>query len=357
MPDSLHRLTAWLRRLVSSVGAWFVGDEPAQPAQKSTAVPSVRAPGAVDVASQPWQASAQANGFTTPPPDRQSPIAPARQLTGGAFTGAPDITPQLTTCNPQAATPFTPRSLAAHISRPLSSRVDSQFDSQFDSRPEARSGFPAGFTPPNAPLTGQGNLGAPSAPPYQTSGPNDDTLPPRASGLAGIPNPPEMTDGSALPSLSDLDAPTLPSLNLPARSGSAETTPGAQSAQPTQSGQVSPDGNDLVLSHPPFTQAAHDDAATHADDEAEDGGDDAAPDDPLAADDALARALAGRAEPLSDFDAPDGSPVTRRRMIFLRYLVRRRVYNEGFAPGEAPPQYHHSLGLDDDGSDDTLPDV
>ena len=345
MPDSLHRLTAWFRRLFSSVGAWLRGDEPAHLAQQPTAAPSAPARDTQDAASQPWQASAQANGFTTPPPDRQSPIAPARQLTGGAFTDAPDIAPQLTTFNPQAATPFTPRSLAAHISRPLASHGDPQFDS----RPEGRPSYPAGFTPPNQPLIGQGNLGISPTPPYQASGPNDDTLPPRAPGLPGIPTLPGTTDGPDLPSLSDLDAPTLPSLNLPARSGAAEA-PGAPPAQGTP---PAADGSDLALSHTPTSQAAHADA----DDEADDGGDDAAPDDPLAAEDALARALAGRADALSAFDSSDGSPVTRRRMVFLRYLVRRRVYNEGFAPGEAPPQYHHSLGLDDDGSDDTLPDA
>ncbi len=93
-----------------------------------------------------------------------------------------------------------------------------------------------------------------------------------------------------------------------------------------------------------------------ADDNADDD-DDVASNDPLAVEDALARALAGRDDALSAFDDPDGSHVTRRRMFFLRYLVRRRVYNEGFAPGEAPPQYHHSLGLDDDGADDTLPEA
>jgi hypothetical protein len=37
----------------------------------------------------------------------------------------------------------------------------------------------------------------------------------------------------------------------------------------------------------------------------------------------------------------------QRRLRSLRFLVRHGVYNEGFAPGATPTQYHYSLGLDD----------
>lgn len=30
----------------------------------------------------------------------------------------------------------------------------------------------------------------------------------------------------------------------------------------------------------------------------------------------------------------------------LKHLVRLGVYNEGFASGRTPEQYHHSLGID-----------
>ncbi len=45
----------------------------------------------------------------------------------------------------------------------------------------------------------------------------------------------------------------------------------------------------------------------------------------------------------------------QRRLVLLRYLVRQRVYNEGFPGDRIPQQYHHSVGLDesspaDDGS-------
>lgn len=34
-----------------------------------------------------------------------------------------------------------------------------------------------------------------------------------------------------------------------------------------------------------------------------------------------------------------------RRLMVLRHLVRRRVFNEGFANNDIPAQYHRSLGL------------
>lgn len=35
-----------------------------------------------------------------------------------------------------------------------------------------------------------------------------------------------------------------------------------------------------------------------------------------------------------------------RRLMLLRHLVRRRVFNEGFAGNNIPKQYHRSLGLE-----------
>ncbi len=35
-----------------------------------------------------------------------------------------------------------------------------------------------------------------------------------------------------------------------------------------------------------------------------------------------------------------------RRLLLLRHLVRRRIFNEGFVGDNIPRQYHRSLGLD-----------
>jgi hypothetical protein len=50
---------------------------------------------------------------------------------------------------------------------------------------------------------------------------------------------------------------------------------------------------------------------------------------------------------LDNFDQMDDFDETTRRLLFLRRLVRQRVYNEGFSLDETPEQYHHSLGLSD----------
>lgn len=47
-------------------------------------------------------------------------------------------------------------------------------------------------------------------------------------------------------------------------------------------------------------------------------------------------------------DLMDDLDDSTRRLLFLRRLVRQRVYNEGFSMGETPAQYRHSLGLSDD---------
>ena len=351
MPEPIHRLNAWFRHLFTSAAAWFRGDDPAAEPQEHEAASSVGGSAADAFASQPWQASAQANGFTTPPPDRQSPLLRPHDVTGQAFTAA-DITPQLTSLNPQSSAPFTPRPLAAHISRPLTSRLDPPLD--------ARPGYPATFMPPTSPLPGPANLSAlqspqspqtsPSPPsPYQATGPNDDTLPPRTPSLPGLPEAQLFPGAADLPPLGDLDAPTLPGVNSQLRAEPAETPPDVQPPQFAATG-----AQDGAADYAPFPLPQGDYGADGDDADADDDESDQ-PTDKLAVDDALARALSGRDDTPGAFDAPDGSPVTRRRMFFLRYLVRRRVYNEGFAPGEAPPQYHHSLGLDDDGADDTLP--
>ncbi len=47
------------------------------------------------------------------------------------------------------------------------------------------------------------------------------------------------------------------------------------------------------------------------------------------------------------FDQLDDLDDLTRRLLFLRRLVRQRVYNEGFAMDQTPAQYRHSLGLSD----------
>lgn len=50
---------------------------------------------------------------------------------------------------------------------------------------------------------------------------------------------------------------------------------------------------------------------------------------------------------LDHFDQLDDLDDLTRRLLFLRRLVRQRVYNEGFAMDETPQQYRRSLGLSD----------
>lgn len=52
---------------------------------------------------------------------------------------------------------------------------------------------------------------------------------------------------------------------------------------------------------------------------------------------------------LDPFDQMDDLDDLTRRLLFLRRLVRQRVYNEGFTVEETPEQYRHSLGLGDEG--------
>jgi hypothetical protein len=54
----------------------------------------------------------------------------------------------------------------------------------------------------------------------------------------------------------------------------------------------------------------------------------------------------------TSLDSAEGTDETQRKLIFLRYLVRHGVYNEGFANNGIPEQYHRSLGLDDSGDAD-----
>ncbi len=44
--------------------------------------------------------------------------------------------------------------------------------------------------------------------------------------------------------------------------------------------------------------------------------------------------------------AIEGMDATQRRLVFLRYLVRQGVYNEGFGERVLPEQYWRSRGVD-----------
>jgi hypothetical protein len=46
---------------------------------------------------------------------------------------------------------------------------------------------------------------------------------------------------------------------------------------------------------------------------------------------------------LSDLERLDADT---RRLMLLRHLVRRRVFNEGFSGNDVPKQYHRSMGLE-----------
>jgi hypothetical protein len=50
---------------------------------------------------------------------------------------------------------------------------------------------------------------------------------------------------------------------------------------------------------------------------------------------------------LDTLELMDDLDDTTRRLLFLRRLVRQRVYNEGFSMDETPQQYRHSHGLSD----------
>jgi len=69
-----------------------------------------------------------------------------------------------------------------------------------------------------------------------------------------------------------------------------------------------------------------------------------APSEPLSAN--LQR-LSELPDSLESFEHMDDLDDQTRRLIFLRRLVRQRVYNEGFAVDATPQQYRHSHGLSD----------
>ncbi|HEX6121929.1 MAG TPA: hypothetical protein VFY89_02160 [Ktedonobacterales bacterium] len=50
-------------------------------------------------------------------------------------------------------------------------------------------------------------------------------------------------------------------------------------------------------------------------------------------------ALANLASAEATLDAAEGLDAARRRLMFMRYLVRQRIYNEGFSADELPAQY------------------
>jgi len=58
--------------------------------------------------------------------------------------------------------------------------------------------------------------------------------------------------------------------------------------------------------------------------------------------------LSNLPDSLDAFDLMDDLDDTTRRLLFLRRLVRQRVYSEGFALDDTPQQYRRSLGLADE---------
>jgi hypothetical protein len=50
---------------------------------------------------------------------------------------------------------------------------------------------------------------------------------------------------------------------------------------------------------------------------------------------------------LSPLEGIEQLDATQRRLVFLQYLVRQGIYNEGYALQDLPPQYHHSAGMDE----------
>ena len=42
---------------------------------------------------------------------------------------------------------------------------------------------------------------------------------------------------------------------------------------------------------------------------------------------------------------------TQRGLVYLKYLVRHGVYNEGYPSEDLPPQYRHSVGHDESGDE------
>ena len=56
-----------------------------------------------------------------------------------------------------------------------------------------------------------------------------------------------------------------------------------------------------------------------------------------------AHALEEQGDDLTDLERLD---TQTRRLMLLRHLVRKRVFNEGFVGDDIPRQYHKSLGLD-----------
>jgi hypothetical protein len=56
---------------------------------------------------------------------------------------------------------------------------------------------------------------------------------------------------------------------------------------------------------------------------------------------------------LEEIEAMDAS---QRKLIFLSYLVRQGIYNEGFKSPDLPEQYRRSQGRDQDSQDSGTPD-
>ncbi len=293
-PKAPSRLTAWFQRFFASLKRLFGG----APVQSDGSI--------ADAPPQMWQ---------TPPAERAT-LDAANSLAYSSWehpNPQARLTPECSnersntgSFGPSEKTPpYTPRSLAAHVSRPLDA-------AQGYAGLPARQDLPSSSMPP-AP---------PTLPDYPRPlhAQDEDTLPPREFRSTYPP--------------SDPDAPTLPRLdlsqnNLPAPSEFADGQAPTPLTPPEERSL-----NPIDVSTSTGSSGGLDTGAASYADGADDEQEDAAQRDE--------RALA---------EATAGSPIARRRLLFLRYLVRRNVYNEGFSAGQAPQQYHRSLGMDDD----TLP--
>jgi len=59
------------------------------------------------------------------------------------------------------------------------------------------------------------------------------------------------------------------------------------------------------------------------------------------------RAIPASPKDVTSHDETADDQALHRRLMSLKHLVRLGVYNEGFASGRTPEQYHHSLGIDE----------
>jgi hypothetical protein len=73
------------------------------------------------------------------------------------------------------------------------------------------------------------------------------------------------------------------------------------------------------------------------------------PDPPASLDSLLANLppLAELPSAEATLDAAEGMDAVQRRLMFVRYLVRQRIYNEGFSANALPEQYRWESGIED----------